>query len=459
MDWTAWLRDAAIAATVAAAAFLALRTAVAAAWLREAADRIAAWSPLRALVVAAALTAAVRIALLPAFEPVGTTDIAEYVEKAETIVRDGHPRAQETRADGSRFHRTLGWSLSLAGWYAATGTRGVRSAQVFGVVVACATSALILALGRACGRDVEGRVAALLHAVQIPHVMFALLPYSETWTTFLVAAAAWAFARIRGGGASARGDAALAAVLGVAAGWIVITRTELLWLPFVAAGFLAAGRGVRGLVPAALVLAGAAVPFAVNHSMRDGYPGHLRTSVQGGLILYFGNNPIEVNGHGNATEPVVARVKELYAKDRTGAAARDEALAWMRDHPVQVVLNAPKKAFHLWIAQPQGLGWLVQEGQPGGMAPALARPLAWAGHVQSLLLLALGIAGWRLLVPDRRLWATILVAHLALWCLLAASPRNRYPLEPFLMFAAAAWLVERARSGTAAVSRPTARPR
>ena len=39
------------------------------------------------------------------------------------------------------------------------------------------------------------------------------------------------------------------------------------------------------------------------------------------------------------------------------------------------------------------------------------------------------------------MWIVVLVLHLGLWCMLAASPRNKYPLEPFLMLAACAYLI------------------
>jgi hypothetical protein len=77
------------------------------------------------------------------------------------------------------------------------------------------------------------------------------------------------------------------------------------------------------------------------------------------------------------------------------------------------------------------------------MPRSLAFPLRWIGYVQSLALLALALAGWRRLGPERRLWTWALVLHLGVWCLLAASPRNRYPLEPFLLVAAAAWTADR----------------
>lgn len=448
MEWATWLLNAGVAAAAVAVVVLLLRSRAGTEALRGAVSVVSGWSRRRTVVVVLALTAGTRLALLPTFEPVDAADIREYVAKAEAIAEDGHPRRQEVRADGTVFHRTLGWSLPLAGWYRATGTRGVRSAQAFGVLVACGTAALVLALGRTIGRETEGRLAALGYAVLVPHVLFALLPYGETWTTVLVVGAAILHERLRRGGGSLAADAGLGVALGVLLGLVGITRTELLWIPVLCAALLVAERRMRAALPAVLVLAGACVPFAVNHWMRDGYPGHLRTSVQGGLILYFGNNPIAVNGTGNATPEVAAHVQSLYAEDRTGALARDEALLWMRENPEQVLLNAPKKAFHLWLAEPQGFGWLVQEGAPSGMPRTLARPLRWLGHVQSLALLALGIAGWRRLGPERRPWAWILVLHLALWCVLAASPRNRYPLEPFLLLAAAAWMVARTGAGS-----------
>jgi hypothetical protein len=191
--------------------------------------------------------------------------------------------------------------------------------------------------------------------------------------------------------------------------------------------------------------------------MRSGYPGLLRTSSQGGLILYFGNNPIAVNGHGNATPVVAKHVWGLYAKDRSGALARDEALAWMKENPGQVLWNAPKKAYFLWLASPQGFGWLAKRGEhaPNGLPPQIARAFRFAAHAQSLAVLGLGLFGllaWR---PPYRFWTLILAAHLAMWCLLASSPRNRYPLEPFLLLSGAALVVSR-REGSRGRPQPAA---
>jgi hypothetical protein len=185
------------------------------------------------------------------------------------------------------------------------------------------------------------------------------------------------------------------------------------------------------------------IPLAVNHEMRDGYPGHLRTSVQSGLILYYGNNPIAVNGYGNATPAVVRHVRTLYEADPTGGLARDEAIAWMKEHPVRVAANAPKKLYHLWLGEPQGFTWHIGAGHAGGTNRVLADVLRHAAWVQALVLLALGVAGVLRRGAGFGFWTTVLVLHAATWCLLAASTRNRYPLEPLLMVAAAAWIESR----------------
>src|SRR5262245_48644125 len=97
MDWAAWLRNAAIVAAAAALCVAALRTRAGTSALRAVVSAVTSWSSRRALVVVLALTAATRLALLPAFEPATTTDIAEYVAKAEAIAEHGHPREQELR--------------------------------------------------------------------------------------------------------------------------------------------------------------------------------------------------------------------------------------------------------------------------------------------------------------------------------------------------------------------------
>ena len=140
-------------------------------------------------------TAATRVAAMTTFEPRYKADTAEYVEKAEAIADEGSPRRQEVADDGTIFYRPLGSSLVLAGWYRLTGTRGLLSARVHGVLLACAAAWLIVVLGRTVGRETEGRLAALAYAAFLPHVFFASIPYTETFVTLLVLAISILFER------------------------------------------------------------------------------------------------------------------------------------------------------------------------------------------------------------------------------------------------------------------------
>src|SRR6185295_7037194 len=90
-------------------------------FVRRLTDKLAAMSRGRAMAWGVGLTLAVRLALLPVVHPVYESDIKEYCEKAAAIANDGNPRAQETRADGTHFYRTLGYSLPLAGVYRVVG--------------------------------------------------------------------------------------------------------------------------------------------------------------------------------------------------------------------------------------------------------------------------------------------------------------------------------------------------
>lgn len=443
MDWGTELGGCGKAALCAAALVALVLWSPLRQRLTAAADRLAALPLGRALLLVVLLTVGARAALLPVLEPRYHADTKEYVEKAAAIADEGSPHSQEVRDTGLVFYRTLGYALPLAGWYRGTGTRGVLSARIFNVLLAGATAALIVLLGAAAGLARAGRAAALLFAVYLPHVQFAQVPYTETWATLLAVAAALAFERLRGDAPTPRARPGWAALLGLSLGALVITRTEFLWLPplvLLAIAWARRARPATLLAPLALVVVGVALPLVVNHELRAGYPGHLRTSSQGGLILYFGNNAIDVNGHGNATPEVSRRVRELYREDPSGALARDEALAWMRAHPLAAIGNAPKKAYFLWLASPQGFGWEVARGEPGGMPDALAGPLRFAAYVQSLALLALGAFGlWRLRRRScARAWTVVIALHLALWCVLAASPRNKLMLEPLLMIAASA---------------------
>jgi len=443
--WISELSRFAVHASVAAAALWAA-LGPGRPWIDRLVARVAATSRGRALAWAVGLTLATRLALMPVVHPVYEADIKEYCEKAAAIAVDGNPRAQETRPDGTRFYRTLGYSLPLAGWYRVVGmpetpAGRVRAAQAFNLACACAVAALLVALGAAVKRETAGRVAALVYATFLPAVIFSLVPYAETWATLLVVASALAFERLRR--AERAAALRLGAAFGLLSGLLLITRIEFVWMPLVAAMWLVKERGAAAFAPTLAGLALLVVPFAVNHEMRSGYPGHLRTSVQGGLILYFGNNPIDVNGDGNATPAVVERKGELYRLDPTGGLAADEAVAWMKEHPFAAAANAPKKLYHLWLAEPQGFTWHVAAGRDPGTNRVLAAALRHAAWAQALCLLAVGAVGLFRRRADFGFWIAVVALHAATWCALAASTRNRYPLEPLLMLAAAAWLVPR----------------
>ena len=447
MNWLEVLTRSGIALAVAGVlVFVVFRTP-----LRARLVQAGAWlgglSRLRALLLIVAVTVGARAALLPAFEPRYHADVKEYVEKAALIADEGTPRKQEVRDAGWHFYRTLGWALPLAGWFKATGTRSMASARVFCIVLAGGIAVLIVLLGAAAHSEVAGRMAGAAYAVLLPHVQFALVPYSETWATLVTVLAALAFEHLRRDGLSTRSRAIWSLGLGLSVGALLITRAEFLWLPLLVVGLLLLRHRQRWrpwVVACGLIVIGCALPIVANHTLRSGYPGWMRTSSQGGLILYFGNNPIHVNGHGNATPEVSAKVRELYREDPSGALTRQAAVDWMLAHPGAVLAHAPQKAFHLWLGSPQGFGWLAQTGEPAGLQRHLAAGLRWAAHVQALALLLLGVIGlWRAYRPAYGPWIVLLVLHLGMWSLLAASPRNKYPLEPFLLIAAAGLIIPR----------------
>lgn len=440
MDWKTELQRFAVHAGIAAIAVWLL-LGPCRPWLARVVAWLGAARRGRAIVAAVALTVVVRVALMPVVRPAYATDVEEYCEKAAAIATDGNPRAQETRADGTHFYRTLGWSLPLAGWYRVTGMPQtpegrLRAAQTLGIAVAGAIAALLVLLGDAAGHGTAGRVAAFGYALFLPAATFSLVPYSETWAALLVVASAWVFAMLDD--ASFVRVVALSAALGFLQGLLLVTRTEFFWMPLLAAVLLVRQMRLAAIVPLFVAAFFLAAPLAVNHQMRAGYPGHVRTSVQSGLILYYGNNATEVTGQGNATKAVQDEVAALYAQDPTGAEARDVALAWMESHPLAVAANAPKKLYHLWLAAPQGLTWQLDAGAADRSSTRVLLHAAW---VQSLALLGLALVAIVRGAGVPKFWTDSLALHALTWCLLAASARNRYPVEPLLLVAAAMWLV------------------
>src|SRR5262245_10447067 len=194
MDWTGeLLRFAAHAGAAAVAVWLVLGPCRP--WLARVIEPIGAARRGRAIAAAVALTIVVRIALMPFVQPAYATDVAEYCDKAAAIATDGHPRAQETRADGTRFYRTLGYSLPLAAVYRVTGMPEshegrIRAAQALDLAAAAAVAVLLVLLGAAIGHETAGRVAAFGYALYLPAATFSLVPYTETWAALLVVASA-----------------------------------------------------------------------------------------------------------------------------------------------------------------------------------------------------------------------------------------------------------------------------
>jgi hypothetical protein len=226
-------------------------------------------------------------------------------------------------------------------------------------------------------------------------------------------------------------------------GLLLITRPEYLWLPFAVVGVVVLRhRGSPGvlLTPVVLGLLALAAPFVVNHTMRAGYPGLMRTSVQGGLILYFGNNPLEVNGHGNGTPATRERLAELSRGDPLRRRATAEALAWMKEHPLSVVANVPKKLYHLWLGKPEGFDWHARAGQPGGLPLGINRVLGAVAWVQWLLLLSAGLIGLLQFRDRLSPLLFLLLAQSALFALLSATPRFHLPFDPLLALGAGLWL-------------------
>ncbi|MCU0726746.1 MAG: hypothetical protein MUE73_13325 [Planctomycetes bacterium] len=404
--------------------------------LRTGASTLLMRVPRRTFLLSLVLTTGgLRLALLAAFTPPDTVDMREYVEKAKAIAADGHPREQESRPDGTRVYRALGYPLALAGWYAATGWTGTSSARCFNTVLAMLTAWLLVVTGERLRCPAEGRIAALLMAIHLPHAIFSVIPYGETWATLLLLGTLAALHTTSDALSRARPGAGPAAIAGALLGLLLITRPEYLWLPAAIAmtGFLRhRGSGLKLLTPVSAGLLALAIPFLVNHAMRVGYPGVLRISVQGGLILYFGNNPLEVNGHGNGTPATRERLAELSRGDPLRRRATAEALGWMKANPLSVLANVPKKLHHLWLAKPEGFDWHVRAGQSGGLPLGLNRFLGAVGWLQWLLLFAAGLLG---LFRFRDRFAPLILlilAQSALFGLLSAVPRFHLPFEPVL---------------------------
>ena len=159
------------------------------------------------------------------------------------------------------------------------------------------------------------------------------------------------------------------------------------------------------------------------------YGQFVRLNLGSGIVLYSGNNPMNVTGGGIAgvdlDRKAFANIADPVERDR---AMRDSAIEYIVDHPRRFVELAWLKLWRLWRPWP----YATQYAQPVLIVVSVATILPLI--LFALIGLALWLKRWwRPLVPIVLFIGFISAVHMVT----IGSVRYRFPMEPFLVILAA----------------------
>lgn len=315
---------------------------------------------------------------------------------------------------------------------------------------AALTCVFLFRLGRALHSDGLGYLAALAWAL---HPMAAYLPVALVWdSTFVALGLTWFLAHLAEAGKRLdQGPlpARTGAALGLRFGLLALVNPAPLALVPVIVGYLALRRplaqSIRGAVTplAAFALTAAAVtaPWTVRNAVVLGSP-NIRTNL--GVEFFVGNNDDATgpfNGHlhpaYNADE--FARYVEL-GEVAYSAECRDRALAWARENPARFARLTLERFQRFWVGpDPRAKVYL-------GMGNEHQRDwqgwVKYASHALAGLLGILGCLFWRSPVQGSS-WIPrgTLLLFPAVYYLTHVFERYRFPIEPIVTLAAAAFIL------------------
>ena len=390
---------------------------------------------------------ATRMALIlwvPIAEPF--SDSGWYLNRALSLLTDG--------TYSERGLPTAYWPVGYPGFLALVFKVAGPSwlaAQLANLVLAGASFWLLYAVARLFLRhEFAGRGAVLLLTLYPNNAAYVPLLLTESLYTFLLLGACFALL-------SGRAWWHLLSA-GVLFGLATLVKTQTILLIPVLAGlaFLdewSIGKAVRAALRAAAVL-GIALLAAAPWAMRNySVLGAAVLSTNGGTALLAGNNPSIVGDywHDYSDDALFGQVA-FSVEDQVRADQRARALAvdWIKDHPVQFLLLAPKKVFRLWA--PDGEGeWMYQDTpfyQRHSTVFRLVRVLNQAFYGLAMLLFALSI--WRLLrlrsAPTMYFGLGVVLVTTFTSVVFSGQSRYHFPAMPFI-FAYVAWyLATRAQS-------------
>jgi tetratricopeptide (TPR) repeat protein/4-amino-4-deoxy-L-arabinose transferase-like glycosyltransferase len=272
------------------------------------------------IVVSTLVAAALRIARLveaKASDPLYAAHLLDarfYDEMAKQVLATG------PNVPGPFIMAPL-YGYFLAGVYRVFGT-DPTPVYVLQVALGSITAGLAASLGQRLGGPVASWTAGLAVAIYAQLVLYDVRLLSVSLSVFLVTLGAVTLVRAWDSSAEA-GRSAWPLVAGLVLGLDTTARANmLLALPFVGLAFLLRGR--RGVSAMVLFALGAAAPLALTtaHNWAQGERG-VPVSVNGGINLYRGNNPLFVDEAAHpfrldAGKDALARKARLIASIESG---------------------------------------------------------------------------------------------------------------------------------------------
>lgn len=405
-------------------------------------------------IVVVGLLLRVAWAVYAARQPVGLHDPAFYtIFAGELAAGRGYqlPDGQVTAYYPVGYPAALAavyWLFDALGW---TGDR-VGLHVVLNLVAAGLSFPLLYVIGRSLFDARVGLLAAGGLALMPNLVFHTGLALTETVFNTVALAAVAVVVSTPWAARSNRALAAFGALVGVAA---LVRPPSLLFVPVLAvAGGWAAGwrwREVgRSLAVPALAAVAVIAPWTIRNIVVMDAPILISSNV--GDNLCIGNNP-DANGAFQTPPSCLEGYDHLERPEyevRRDADGRAKALEFVREEPARQLELVPRRLYHTFREDTDGLDAAESYGADRFMDPSVRRGLGVAANVAFFATLALGLLALVLLRsrsgvrhPGRTFVVLSGLSLAATPLVFFGDPRFHVPVVPFLLLGAAAVLVWR----------------
>jgi 4-amino-4-deoxy-L-arabinose transferase-like glycosyltransferase len=308
----------------------------------------------RRLVIAATLAGlALRLAFALGYwidQPL-TRDEQEYLSLARSVANGQGFVYDEALASSDAFGRAPGYPAFLAivgggGAAAPSVPASVKIAQ--SIVGALAIPIIALLAARIAGPSAAA-AAAIIAAVYPPLVWISAYALSEVLFLPLGLLTAWLVDEaIRRGG-----DTRVAFAAGLVGGAAVLVRPAMVFFFLLAAAVFLWRRRASVVVALALGSLLLVLPWTIRNAVRE---GRFMIAADGGVTFWTGNHPLAIGEGDMAANPAIKLDRTALRARHPGLAETAmepiyyrEALAWMREHPIDWLVLEARKAFYLVV--------------------------------------------------------------------------------------------------------------